>query len=182
MLAFGLAPGWAPADNLPGARIESPAPEEDGIRSRRSNAAAGVAASTLGNVIVIPPASFVPDGLAPDTHFTSFTDGHIQGTDRYGCLLAPVILPPGASSLDRVLVFVHDDNSSESVTFSVRRVSLKKGSSSRLGSVETQDSAGPVKYEIPLKSSSVSNSFAFQITTCLNSPDIFLYGARVHFH
>jgi hypothetical protein len=94
------------------------------------------------------------------------------------CLVAPVIFPSGAKKINKVYVYAQDGNASASESFTFYRIDPATGVVTSLGYVDTGDSAGITQYEIPISDATLSNSYAYQLTTCVQD-DIKVYGAKV---
>jgi len=137
------------------------------------------AVTPLGNVISIPPADFTSDGNDPDGYYHAFAGGYFAGTlASNACLAAPVHFPKGSTMISKVYIFAKDANATNSEEFHFFRINQATGVTEHLGGVSTVDSAGVVKYEIPISKKIISAGYAYEITTCARL-NIYVYGARV---
>jgi hypothetical protein len=134
--------------------------------------------ATLGKVIVIPPAAFVHDGSAGGDYFMSIARGYVVGMGSGALMLAPLILPEGATKINGVRVYAHDANSGTSASFCLRRITLSTGKNDLLGCVYTSDSTGVEVYKIIPTRKYVSNDRAYQLTVEMRE-DVRVYGIKV---
>jgi len=142
---------------------------------------AGDLDAVMGKVIVIPPSAFVQDGWYTEGYTMDFSYGYVTGRGTGGAwMLAPVILPEGASRILTVYVYARDQNPGDFASLCLRRTVLSLGKSAQMGCVNTSDSTDVEAYRIsyPMAWQHLSNNRAYQLTMCVPE-DVYVYGAKV---
>jgi len=139
---------------------------------------AGDLDAMMGKVIVIPPSAFVQDGLSTDKY--RIADGYVVGVNGDASMLAPVMLPEGATRILTVWVYAKDKNPLKAAGVCFRRTLLSLGKTALLGCVGTSDSTEVEAYRItyPKAWQNLSNNRAYQLTLGLPE-DVYVYGMKV---
>lgn len=156
---------------------------EIGLAGPSAFADASAVAATVPNkikkAVLIPIGAFTSDGNNPTGYFKSFYEGYMVGNVDSGCcVVAPVIFPNGAKTIQNVYVYAYDSNSSQYEQFLFFRINPATGETTSLGQVTTNDSAGIVEYQIPISDLTLNNNYVYQLATCLRT-GINVYGAKV---
>jgi hypothetical protein len=140
------------------------------------------AVAPLGNVINLPPASFTSDGYDPDGYFKFFGGGYFCGVVESGaCVVATIQFPKTATTINKVYVYAYDFNTSAYEWFDLYRINLNTGATEMIGTVGTSDSAGVVRYTIPVSKRAILPYYAYQLATCTR-PSIRVYGAKITYN
>jgi|GEM_PF-2335817 len=136
---------------------------------------------------VVPIGAFKHNGNNANDWFHDFSGGYIENTSTVNdvCLMAPTY-PPDGATLTRFEFALLDDSLSEELFVYIKGVELATGSSVLIGGgAASLDSATPtVVYDPTLSPASVSNSYAYYVTTCIpanTQGEIQLYGARLFY-
>jgi len=141
---------------------------------------AGDLDAVMGKVILIPPSAFVQDGNSGDKYFMSFLYGYVVGKNGGAYMLAPVMLPEGATKIMTVYVYARDANEWGEASVCLMRTLLSSAKVSAMGCVYTSDSAGVEAYRItyPKAWQHLSNNRAYQLTIYV-AEDVYIYGMKV---
>jgi len=136
--------------------------------------------AVMGKVILIPPSAFVPDGVSSDKYVMDFDGGYVRGWNGGAYMLAPVMLPEGASRILTVYVYAHDDNPYDESSVCLRRTLLSVGKTGVMGCVYTSDSTEVEAYRIDYTMAwqYLSNNRAYQLTMWLPE-GVYIYGMKV---
>ena len=144
-----------------------------------TSAVAATVPNKIKKAVLIPVGAFTSDGEDPTGYFKTFSGGYMTGNVDSGCcVVAPVIFPNGAKTIQYVYVYAYDSNSSQYEWFDFYRINPATGESTLLGQVTTNDSAGIVEYQIPISDVTLNNNYVYQLATCLRT-GINVYGAKV---
>jgi hypothetical protein len=159
-------------------------PDERGA-APQAPAAGGthIVGTCYSSPLVIPAAAFSADGFLPNSFFFDFTGGYITGTAAsYGCVMAPVNLPNGAT-IDRICATIYD-NSSSHLQLNLWRVHYSTGATTLMATVETTGTSTNVYTECD---SSVLEplvdypTYAYYVTTCLADEER-IYSIRIYYN
>jgi hypothetical protein len=134
--------------------------------------------------LVIPAADFTDDGADPDSLFFPFGGGYFQGDSaNYGCLVAPVYLPNGATVTD-IFATVYDNDATYNLSMNLRRVDNFNGGAITMAAMTTAGTFAGVQV---VSESMITEplvlypDFSYYITTCLLSGNIRLYSVRLYY-
>lgn len=145
--------------------------------------AIGIEGNTINAYVplIIPVADFRSDGFKPNSTFFSFSGGYQQGNaEAYGCMMAPVYLPDGAT-VEQLYISVVDNDSSN-VTVTLYRVDVYTGLTDIMGAVT---SSGASSSLVSLGDTTIDYptvdypTYAYYVTTCISSANIKLYSVRI---
>ncbi len=134
--------------------------------------------------LVIPAAGFTDDGANPDSLFFPFGSGYFQGdAENYGCLVAPVYLPNGATVTD-IFATVYDNDATYNLSLDFRRVDNFAGGTDTMAAMTTAGTFAGVQV---VSESTITEplvlypDFSYYLTTCLLSGNIRLYSVRLYY-
>ena len=136
--------------------------------------------AVMGKVILLPPSAFVQNGQSAELYLMSSTGGYVEGKNGGACMLAPVMLPEGATRILTVYVYARDENPFDWASVCLRRTVLSLGKSAKIGCVNTQDSTEVKAYRITYANAwqNVSNNRAYWLTMYVPE-GVYVYGAKV---
>ena len=142
----------------------------------------GAAGDRMGytSPLIIPAADFSSDGVDPDGFFFNFV-GYVDGNGT-ACLKAPAYLPNGATVVS-VYASLYDNTTSD-IGLNLRRVNITNGESDVMGSLATSSSGTSLqqRYDTSIDYPVISYpTYAYYVTTCLNSVDHRLYSVRIYY-
>lgn len=134
--------------------------------------------------LVIPAAEFTADGANPGSLFFPFGGGYFQGnTENYGCMVAPVYLPYGATVTD-MFTTVYDNDATYNIAITLRRVDNFAGGTETMG---TANSSGNFAGVTTLNDASITEplivypDYSYYVTACVQSSSIRLYSVRLYY-
>jgi len=152
------------------------------------NSGAGAKATRnlpVGEIWVVPAAEFESDGFLPDSRFFPFGGGYFQGgSGAYGCMVAPVYLPNGATIVE-FFASVYDNDASAFIEVRLRRVDNFAGGTDTLGSAATTGAGAFAGIQV-ISESTIDQpvvsypNYSYYLTVCLASADIRLYSVRIY--
>jgi len=136
--------------------------------------------AVMGKVILIPPSAFVQDGWYGDNYFMATAYGYVEGRNGGANMVAPVMLPEGATRILTVYVYASDENSSGTAEICLYRTVLSLGKAAHMGCVSTSDSTEVEAYRITYAKAwqNLSNNRAYQLAMWLPE-SVYVYGAKV---
>lgn len=136
-------------------------------------------------ITVIPAAAFRSDGINTGSVFFPFGGGYFAGTtDAYGCMVAPVYLPEGASVVN-VFASVFDNDANLGIIVTLRRVDNFAGGTDTMATASTT-AAGTFNGVQVINDGTINfpvveyPGYSYYLTTCLGSTDIRLYSVRLY--
>jgi len=132
---------------------------------------------------IVPAAAFTSDGFDPDSHFFNFFGGFIKGTDAaYGCMVAPVQLPDGATVVN-LFGYLYDNDDTRDVELALRRQpNSTTASGETMASVSTTGDFTHV--QIPGDTTVINevvnnSSYSYYLTVCVGSELTQLHAAWI---
>ena len=100
---------------------------------------------------------------------------------RYGCMVAPVHLPHGASVTD-LFGHIYDNDATRNASLSLRRVAVDGSSATTMATVPTAGNSTSVQIvgDASIDNDVVDNlAFSYYVTVCVGSSNLRLYAASV---
>jgi len=137
--------------------------------------------AVMGKVILLPPSAFVPNGDSSRKYIMDFSEGYVEGsTGPLARMLAPVILPEGASRILTVYMYAKDEKLGDYASLCLWRTVLSLGKFVQVGCVTTSDSTEVEAYRInyPMAWQHVSNNRAYELAMYVPE-GVRVYGAKV---
>jgi len=134
--------------------------------------------AVMGKVIVMPPSAFVHDGYYGEYFMNP--SGYVESRTGMSIMLAPVMLPEGATRILTAYVYAKDQNVYEEAQICLYRSVLSLGKTALMACVLTWDSTEVEAYRInyPMAWQHLSNNRAYQLRMSLPE-EVYIYGAKV---
>lgn len=156
------------------------------VASERELSGAAVESKRVGGIftpVVVPAAAFLRDGFRPTSSVFSFFTGRLTGNSMgYGCSMAPVYLPDGATITAVTLIGIDDDPGYD-VRMILRKLDNFSGQTSELVLLVTTGTPGFAEVTIAAINNPnvVHPDHSLYLTTCLRSQNVELIAVRIHF-
>lgn len=143
----------------------------------------GVADQADAASLMIPVAEFTPDGgigASPGSYYKLFYGGYLSGTDNYPCLVAPVRIPGNATKINKVIIYLIDDNiGAGDPWFQFDGINMATGETDNYTAGEVTTGTSTIQaIELPLSHKTLVKGQVYQLGTCLYGGQ-YLYGAKV---
>ena len=133
--------------------------------------------------LMIPVAEFTTDGgvdSGPGSYYKQFSGGYLSGTDSNPCLVAPVKIPGNATKINKVIIYLIDDNTGAGDPwFQLDAINIATGDVDNYTAGDVTTGTSTIQgIELPLSHKALVKGLVYQLGTCLYGGQQ-LYGAKV---